>query len=58
MKKFILGYEVDKEDLILYPDKQTASFCSEEWVEIEANSLEEAKAKYEESFDNWRKNDL
>ena len=60
-KKFILGYataELDlvPENLTEYPDVKTADYESEEWVFVEADTLEEAKAKYEETFIAWQKN--
>lgn len=58
-KMFILGYpsgNVDAvpENLVEYKNKKEADFESEEWVEVEANTLEEAKAKYEETFLAWQ----
>lgn len=51
MKNFILGYENSNSiNLTLYPDKKTASYESEEWCEIEAETLEEATLMYETTF--------
>jgi hypothetical protein len=51
MKKFILGYEsFDSINLTLYTDKKKASYESEEWCEVEAETLEEAMLMYEETF--------
>jgi hypothetical protein len=48
MKTFILGYESpDSINLTLYPDKKTASYESEEWREVEAETIEEAILIYE-----------
>lgn len=60
MAKFILGFPagsttIDLEDIVEYNTKEEADFESEEWVEVEANSLEEAKANYEESFLSWQR---
>lgn len=43
MKKFILGYQYPHStNLTQYPDKKTASRESEEWCEVEAETIEEA----------------
>lgn len=56
MTKFILGYHNPEDNhLTQYPDKQTASYQSEEWCEVEADTLEEAKEKYEETYLNLGK---
>ena len=55
MAKFILGFNSpDDKFLTEYPDKKTASYESEEWCEVEAETLEEAKGKYEETFLQWQ----
>jgi hypothetical protein len=59
-KKFILGYasaELDliPENLTEYPDEKTADYETEEWVIVEADTLQEAKDKYEETFVAWQK---
>lgn len=50
---FILGYidssivdAENQQDLILFPTKEVASYESDEWKEVVANSLEEAKEIY------------
>jgi hypothetical protein len=52
--KFILGYDIDDdckcETLTQYNTVEEASFNSEEWCIVDAKTLEEAKAKYEETF--------
>lgn len=59
MTKFILGYpfdtEVAIENLKEYPDKNTADFEAEEWCEVEAETLDDAKQKYENAFTEWQK---
>jgi hypothetical protein len=55
MKKFILGYEKPEDDFLTeYNSVEEANNCSEEWVMVEANTLEEAKARYEIAFDEWQ----
>lgn len=55
MAKFILGYEQPLDDhLTQFTSKADADYGSEEWVEVEADSLEEAKEKYEETFLAWQ----
>lgn len=55
MEKFILGYkEPLDEELTEFETKAQANYESEEWVEVQANSLEEAKEKYEETFIAWQ----
>lgn len=60
MAKFILGYKetgeevtVDGRNLTLYNSKQEADFDSEEWVEVEAETEQEAREKYEEARYEW-----
>lgn len=60
MAKFILGYKetgeevtVDGRNLTLYQSKEEADFDSEEWVEVEAETEEEARSKYEEARYDW-----
>ena len=53
MKKFILGYQnPDSINLTIYPDKKTASYESEEWCEVEAETIEEAMQLYEKVREN------
>jgi hypothetical protein len=61
MKKFFLGYAnetvevtADGRNLTSYPSKWKASYESEEWCEVSADSLEEAKLKYEATFKVWQ----
>lgn len=55
MGKFILGYIMpDGNELIQFDTKEQADNYAEEWVEVEAETLEEAKGKYEESFLKWK----
>lgn len=54
-QKFILGYDnCDSEELTVYKTTDEAIFNSEEWCTVEAETLEEAKAKYEEAFHQWQ----
>lgn len=62
MKKFILGYkdamtEVtnDGRNLTVYDSIEDANANSEEWCHVEAISLEEAKLKYEKTFEKLKK---
>lgn len=62
MPKFILGFPigtttVDPRELVVFDTKEEAEFDSEEWVEIEASSLEEAKERYEEDFLSWQRDE-
>ena len=64
MKSFILGFtptDLNKphneeiEVLREFKDKAEADYESEEWCEVFADTLEEAKNKYEASFLEWQK---
>lgn len=63
MKKFILGYlatDVEQPpagELTLFKSKKKADFNCEEWCVVTANSLEEAKEKYEKTFEEWQQNE-
>lgn len=55
--KFYIGYHVEpnvSEGLVQFKDAADADWSSEEWCEVEAETLEEAFSKYEESFEAWR----
>ena len=55
MKKFILGYNTPQNDFLTeYRTKEETSFESEEWCEIDAETADEAKSKYEDAFNKWR----
>lgn len=55
MTKFILGYATpEANELSKYTTKEEAEFDSEEWCEIEAENLEDAKQLYEDQFSMWR----
>jgi hypothetical protein len=55
MKTFYVGYREPLDDFLTeFRDSYDADYNSEEWVEIEAETLEEAKSKYEESFIKWQ----
>ena len=54
MKTYILGYDFSDngnfETLTEYKTREDADFNTEEWCTVEANSLKEAKEKYEKTF--------
>jgi len=53
--KFILGYEQPcDEKLTQYTDVLDAQYYSEEWCIVDADSLEEAEEKYEETFERLK----
>ena len=58
LKQFILGYphdkDVDPKNLRRYDSKEAADFDTEEWCEVWASSLKEAKGLYEQSFAEWK----
>jgi hypothetical protein len=56
LSKFILGFNAPDDDFLTeYKTKEEALYQSEEWCEVEAATLEEAKSKYEETFLQWQK---
>lgn len=57
MRTFYLGYEnAGDTELTEFKDASDAAYNSEEWVKVQAETLEEAKANYEEAFINWKRN--
>lgn len=55
--KFYIGYHSDinvSEGLVQFSSAEDADYSSEEWCEVEADTLQEAYDKYEESFLAWR----
>lgn len=59
MKRYILGYETEDLDLIpenltLYKTMKQANKEAEEWCTVDAETLEEAKNKYEEVFEQHK----
>lgn len=54
-KKFIIGYSDLTEGLIQFTSQADADFNAEEWVEVEAETIEEAFANYETAFEAWHK---
>lgn len=58
--KFIIGYDMediqnnDINTLVEYKSVKEADYNAEEWVLVEADTLEEAKEKYEECFLAWQ----
>lgn len=56
MNEYTIGYDcADPWKLVEYKTKDEAVYNSEEWVIVYANSLEEAKDKYECAFIEWQK---
>ena len=53
--QYILGYISFDEELTQFSSKYEADKEAEEWVSIEADSMEEAKALYEEKLLEWEK---
>jgi hypothetical protein len=55
LKTFYLGYKkYNSQRLTEFKNAQHADYEAEEWAEIEAVNLKEAKSKYEESFLAWK----
>jgi hypothetical protein len=55
MKTYILGYmNPEDSELTEFKTKAEADFNSEEWAIVNADSLEEAKSKYEAAFQSWK----
>jgi hypothetical protein len=57
MAKFFIGYHSNpnySEALVQFSSAEQADNDSEEWCEVEADSLQEAYDKYEETFADWR----
>ncbi len=58
MKKYLLGYpvgsDVEQSNLMEYPNVKTADYETDEYCWVEANSLEEAKDKFEETFEKLK----
>ena len=56
--EFILGYEYpESTELTEFSSKKLASYNSEEWCVVEADSLDEAKKNYEKTFKQLGQND-
>jgi hypothetical protein len=59
---YILGYDFSDnanfETLTQYETTKEADYNTEEWCIVEADSLEEAKGKYEETFIELKKKGL
>jgi len=59
MKNFILGFDhsdnCNFETLTEYGTQKEADFNTEEWCNVKAETLEEAKEKYEETFVQLKK---
>jgi hypothetical protein len=55
MQTYILGYDsYNSEELTLYKNINEAEYNSEEWCAVKAESEEEARAKYETAFNEWK----
>lgn len=57
MAKFFIGYHSNpnySEALVQFNSAEHADNDSDEWCEVEADSLQEAYDKYEEAFAEWR----
>lgn len=51
---FILGIEnLETNEIIEYQSKDEAAYNAQEWVVVEADTLEDAIGRYEETFNNW-----
>ncbi len=53
--KYIIGYKDSSDNLTEFTTYEEAEYEAEEWVEVEADSLEKAKLQYEEAFLAWRR---
>lgn len=54
--KYILGYKkLEDSELTLFETEKEADYEADEWVAIEADSIEEAKKNYDKSFLAWKK---
>lgn len=55
MQQFILGHrEYGTDDLTQYTSIETADYEAVDWCIVEAETLEEARAKYHETFAQWQ----
>ena len=58
IKSFILGYpsgkDIEPKNLKKYKDEAQADFETEEWCEVWACTLKEAKGMYEQTFKDWQ----
>ena len=55
VKTYFLGYPSPNSKLKNYRTPEIADFESEEWCEVKAKTLKEAKQKYEFIFAEWQK---
>lgn len=53
MSKYFIGM-INSGTKVAFQSAKDADDYADEWVEIKANSLEEAFDKYEEAFEEWR----
>lgn len=57
MTTFYLGYNSpEDENLTLYRTKEEAEYNAEEWVAVEAETIQEAIDKYDRAFQEWQDN--
>ena len=55
MKTFYIGYLNSEDELLTnFKTSDEADFNAEEWVEVKANTFEEAQLKYENARKAWR----
>ena len=54
MPKYLLGYVLKSDQLVEFKSEEDAADRAEDWCSVEASSLDEAKAKYEETFLAWQ----
>jgi len=56
MEEYILGFKnLNVDELTQFSSAEEADYDCEEWCRVKANSLEEAKEKYEDAFREWQK---
>ena len=54
MAKFILGYTYEDDALAEFPSRASADDMADDWCVVEADTLEKAKAGYEDAFAAWQ----
>jgi hypothetical protein len=55
MKTFFIGYKnFNSHRLTEFNSARQANYLAEEWAEVQANNLKEAKEKYESCFLAWQ----
>jgi hypothetical protein len=53
--KYFLGHVGPSVELTQFATAREADAIADDWLEMEALTLEEAKAGYEQAFDEWEK---